>query len=335
MKGQIPQKQLDPDVYRRFYENAEDMLFLLDLSGRFIDVNPKFAQMLGYRHEELIGKNSRNIIHPADLHSLKSFFRSVLNGKRLKGEFRFINRDGSMVWIEITEWPVYEDGEIIRIEGIARNVTERKKLEENLKKRNEMLELLFKILRHDIANNMTSAINFHDLYSEVRDEGLLDNVKRCIERTISLIKEVEKVEKSMDSKIQDLYSLRTVIEKISENYPVDVRIAGNCSVLADEAIYAVFDNLIRNSVTHGKASRIDVKIQEDRNVCIITFSDDGVGIEDEIASKIFDEGFSSSGGKGLGLYIVRKVIEKYGGEIVLDRARKKGTTFIIKLRKQA
>ncbi len=333
MKGQTSQNQLDPEVYMRFYENAEDMLFLLDLSGRFIDVNPKFAQMLGYRHEELIGKNSRNIIHPADLQSLKGFFKSVLNGQRLKGEFRFINRDGSMVWIEITEWPVYEGGNVIRIEGIARNVTERKKLEENLKKRNEILELLFKILRHDIANNMTSAINFHDLYEEIREENLLNNVKKCIERTISLIKEVEEVEKSINSQIRERYSLKAIIEKISENYPVEVRFTGNCSVLADEAIYTVFDNLIRNSVTHGKASTIDVEIQEDDDVCIISFSDNGIGIDDDIASRIFDEGFSSSGGKGLGLYIVRKVIERYGGEIVLDKTRKEGTGFIIKLRK--
>ncbi len=326
--------KLDPEVYMRFYENAEDMLFLLDLSGRFIDVNPKFAEMLGYRYEELIGKTSRNIIHPDDFQALKDFFKSVLSGKSGKKEFRFINRDGSVVWIEISEWPVYEDGRIVRVEGIARNITERKRLEESLKKRNEVLELLFKILRHDIANNMTSALNYHELYSEIGEKSFLDGLRRSIERTISLIKEVEEVEKSINSEIKDRYSLRAVIEKISVNYPVEICFKGNCNIVADEAIYTVFENLIRNSVTHGKASRIDVEVEESEKHCFISFSDDGVGIDEEIADRIFDEGFSACGGKGLGLYIVRKVIEGYGGEIKLDKSKKNGARFIIKLKKE-
>ncbi len=325
--------KLDPEVYVRFYENAEDMLFLLDLSGRFIDVNPKFAQMLGYRHEELIGKTSRKIIHPEDFKSLKTFFKSVLSGNREKREFRFINRDGSVVWVEISEWPVYEDGKLIRIEGIARNITERKELEENLRKRNEILELLFKILRHDIANNMTSALNYHELYVEMGDRTLLDGLRRSIERTVSLIKEVEEVQKSMDSPFREKYSIRDIIEKISQNYPVKVNFSGNCSIMADDAIYTVFDNLIRNAVTHGKATKIDVEVREDHDHCLISFSDNGIGISDEIADRIFEEGFSSSGGKGLGLYIVRKVVEGYGGEIKLDKGRGGGARFLIKLKK--
>ncbi len=332
MRAQTTLK-LDPEVYVRFYENAEDMLFLLDLSGRFIDVNPKFAQMLGYRHEELVGRTSRKIIHPEDLESLKRFFKSVLSGNREKREFRFINRDGSVVWVEISEWPVYEDGKLIRIEGIARNVTERKELEESLRKRNEILELLFKILRHDIANNMTSALNYHELYVEMGDKAFLDGLRRSIERTVSLIREVEKVQKSMNSSLMEKYSLRDVVEKISQNYSVDVNFSGNCSIMADDAIYTVFDNLIRNAVTHGKATRIDVEVKEDDDYCLISFGDNGIGISEDIADRIFEEGFSSSGGKGLGLYIVRKIVEGYGGEIKLDKTRKNGAKFLIRLKK--
>ena len=326
-------EKLDPEVYVRFYENAEDMLFLLDPSGRFININPKFAQMLGYGHEELVGRSSKHIIHPEDFDSLKNFFKSVLSGNREKGEFRFINREGNVVWIEISEWPVYDDGKLVRIEGIARNVTERKKLEESLKKRNEILELLFKILRHDIANNMTSALNYLELYVEIEDKSFLSGIKRSLERTVSLIKEVEEVEKSIHADMREKYGLKTIVKKIASNYPVKVKFKGDCSIVADEAIYTVFDNLIRNAVTHGKASKIEVEVEEKDDCYLIMFADNGTGISEDIADRIFDEGFSSGGGKGLGLYIVRRVIERYGGEIKLDRTKKDGARFLIKLRK--
>ncbi len=82
--------------------------------------------------------------------------------------------------------------------------------------------------------------------------------------------------------------------------------------MADEHIKFVFDNLISNSVKHGNARRIFVQSGEGDGYYRIIFSDDGSGVDEAIASKIFEEGFST-GGSGIGLYIVKKLIERYGG----------------------
>lgn len=127
--------------YHRFYQNAEDMFFILDRRGRFLDVNPKFAELLGYTQEEILGNNSKAIILPEDLESIKEFFKKVVAGKSLRGEFRFVTKDGRVLWFEIVEWPVKENSEI-EVEGIVRDITEKKLLEENLRKSEEKYRII-------------------------------------------------------------------------------------------------------------------------------------------------------------------------------------------------
>jgi len=125
--------------YERFYKNAQDMFFIIDKNGRVVSVNPKFAEMLGYDVGELIGHTSRRLLHPDEVDSVKDFFTRVLNGESLRGEFRAVAKDGRILWFELVEWPVFDNGEIIGVEGIFREVTERVKMEEELKRLNKLL----------------------------------------------------------------------------------------------------------------------------------------------------------------------------------------------------
>ncbi len=112
----------------RFFMNARDIFFILDTKGRFVDLNPKFASLFGYEPEELIGKTSRNLVHPDDYVALKTFFRSVLERGEGVGEFRFVRRDGSIFWLELHEWRFDDE-----VEGIARDVTAKKEVERKLR----------------------------------------------------------------------------------------------------------------------------------------------------------------------------------------------------------
>ncbi|NHW24033.1 MAG: HAMP domain-containing histidine kinase, partial [Archaeoglobales archaeon] len=94
-----------------------------------------------------------------------------------------------------------------------------------------------------------------------------------------------------------------------------VNIDGNATVLANEGIYVVFDNLISNSIKHGKATKIFIKIKEGSSKILLEFLDNGNGVPAEIGDKIFEKGFSTSKSTGLGLYIVKKLLESYGGNV--------------------
>ncbi len=132
---EIQKKKLER--YGRFFKNAQDVFFILDRNGRFLDLNPKFAKMLGYKSEELIGHTSKRITHPDDLKGLKEYFKRVLDGETGRHEFRGITKDGEVRWFEVSEWCTNEG-----IEGIVRDITERKIMEKKLKESEEMFKTL-------------------------------------------------------------------------------------------------------------------------------------------------------------------------------------------------
>ena len=111
-------------------------------------------------------------------------------------------------------------------------------------------------------------------------------------------------------------------------------IKGKCKVLVDDTLESVFKNLISNSIKHGNATKIDIKISLEKNICTIKFSDNGAGIPDKIKKRIFDEGFyyGKAGHTGIGLHIVKKTIERYGGSISVENNKLIGAVFVIKLR---
>ncbi|RLI79053.1 hypothetical protein DRP05_05350 [Archaeoglobales archaeon] len=122
------------EEYKRFFDRAKDLFFVVDTKGRFIDLNPRYAEMLGYRKEELIGKTARVLSHPEDLENLKNNFLRVINGETVRFESRAITKDGRTIHLEFVEWPVFKDGKVVAVEGISRDITEKKKMEKELKK---------------------------------------------------------------------------------------------------------------------------------------------------------------------------------------------------------
>ena len=127
-----------------------------------------------------------------------------------------------------------------------------------------------------------------------------------------------------------------VINTISENYQnIQINLIGNCKVMAEDSLSSAIENLIRNAIDHGGVNQVDVIIEEEEKNCRIIVADQGYGVPDSIKGKIFDEGFhyGSTGKTGMGLFIARKIIESFGGQLTIEDNEPQGTRFIIILRK--
>jgi signal transduction histidine kinase len=101
--------------------------------------------------------------------------------------------------------------------------------------------------------------------------------------------------------------------------------------MADEVIYSIFENLIENSIKHGKADTVDIKVKTKEDAVEVLVNDNGTGIPDSIKKKVFDEGFSTSKG-GMGLYIVKTTMNRYGSIQVEDNDPH-GACFILRFKK--
>ena len=128
--------------YERFYKNAQDLFFIIGRDGRFTNVNPRFPELLGYEVHEIIGHTSKRLIHPEELDLVRDFFNRALKGETVRNEFRAVTKDGRVVWFDLVEWPVFKDGEVVEVEGIVREITERKRMEEELIKVNRLLSTI-------------------------------------------------------------------------------------------------------------------------------------------------------------------------------------------------
>jgi signal transduction histidine kinase len=220
---------------------------------------------------------------------------------------------------------------------LIKEVSEREKAEEELRISRERLKTASSILRHDITNDLVVIKSAVDIYREEGDDTMIDEIDKRVEKSIETIHHQRDQVKFLYSHADlDEYDLKEVLQKVLNNYPdLEISVTGKCKVYADNAIYSIFDNIIGNAVKHGKTYKLDIEIISDKEHCEIRFKDHGIGVPDEIKDKVFDEGFQygETGHTGIGLYIVRKTVEEYGGMVFIEDNTPQGAIFIIRLNK--
>jgi PAS domain S-box-containing protein len=317
-------------------DNTEDIVCLMDLNGIITFMSKSIEIHTGYKDFELVGKNIKDLLSPKSYDEAKNRI-----GLRLKGakdlpryEVEIISKNNEIIPFELNTSPIYVDEKLTSILIVARDITERKIAEDKIKSLNETIRIINKIMRHDILNDLTVVMTACDII-QVDDERLKLKMEKAIKKSVSLIENMRELESALVSE-EDLTSksLESIVKSVVKNYPdIKFNVTGDCTVLGDGAIYSVIDNIVRNAALHGKTDRIDISIQDN---CELRIADYGKGIPDDIKSKIFDEGesFGDTKGSGLGLYIVKKVIERYGGEITVEDNKPSGAVFVLKFRKE-
>ncbi len=231
--------------------------------------------------------------------------------------------------------------ESLRIEGddeiseLADSVNsalfELKKSRNELEKALENLKVINRVLRHDLLNDLTAIKGYSEIGVEVCEycRKIEERADKAV-RTIKLLRDVEETIKEVDLQV---FRLSEVIGDVMGNYEIEFEITGDADVLADNGIYSVFENLVNNSIKHGKSNRIVFEIIDEGEFVHVIMKDFGAGIPEESLDSIFDEGYSLSGSTGIGLYIVKKFIEKYGGKIEAETSEREGAVFHLYFKK--
>jgi DNA-binding response OmpR family regulator len=219
---------------------------------------------------------------------------------------------------------------------LKQEITERKKTEEELKSHRDHIKLINRILRHDIINDLFVIDTELQLYDTLNDDELLKKAAVRVNKSVELINKMRELE-TFTSSYHGLkrYSITEVLEEVIASYPtIAFSIEGGGRVLADESLNSVMDNIINNAVVHGKTDRIDIGIRVKGEFREVRIADHGTGIPDEIKESIFEENFvhGETGNTGLGLYIVRKAMENYGGSVHVEDNVPGGAVFVLALR---
>lgn len=259
------------------------------------------------------------------------------NGKKV-GAFcikdrrpRRFTKDKIVLLKNLAAWTELE----LNTHELSRAIEARQRVEIKVIQLNEILHLLHKSLKHDLLNNLTTIKGHIEMYLKNNDHKMLKSVLTAIDQGANSIKQMSELEAAVTTNTPlRQYDIKKVIKEISIYFPlIEFKIKGQGSVWADQAIISVIENIFRNAEIHGKTKRVDVTIKDNRDFVEIRVTDYGRGIPPRVQNKLFQEGFKygATGHTGLGLYIIKKTIERYGGEVGIKSLRPKGTTFILKL----
>jgi len=296
--------------------------------------------LTGYSPNDLIDNNTLSysqLIHPDDKDFVWEEVQTALKENRsFQIVYRIIDALGNEKWVWEKGRGVYNNNELLALEGFITDITDRKKLEKSLIQLNEILSLINKNLRHDVLNDLSVISGSIEVYKDCKDEKLLENALNAVDRSVELIRRMKELETLVTAGGGlKPYNLKDLVQSILEMKDIKYSIKGNCTVLGDDAFNSLIENLANNAINHGKADEINVFIEEKGDHCELRIANNGIKIPKEIKEKIFEEGFSygERKGSGLGLYIVRKTIERYGGNIRVEDNKPTGVVFILTLKK--
>lgn len=224
--------------------------------------------------------------------------------------------------------------------------TRNRLLAERVEEQRETLVLLTRLLRHDIRNDMM-AINGHaDLMAEhVTPEGQdsLEVISRRSDATVRLLEDADTLIETLDQAREydhvDLSSVLTEeITSIADSYPtveVQTDVPEDLVVVADGLVHQLFSNLLENAVAHNDPDDLTIRVDASHNggTIDVIVADDGSGIPEEIREDCFELGEQGAGsaGDGLGLYIVSRLADVYGGTVSLADHPDWGARFKVSL----
>ncbi len=306
----------------------------IDLDGSISTWNPAAEWIFGWR--EIDSLRPFSFLPDGEDEGIMAIKQRMLRGEKMVDvEVKKHLPDGTMKVISLSTAPIIDQGgKTGSIIVVASDITERKQMEERLIQLNEVLRLINGILRHDTLNELTVLNGSLEMYKRTQNDRFLTSATRAVNRSMEMIKRMKELEKiALSGGPLKTFDLAKVAEGVLKGYMIDFKIEGTCNVLADDALGSAIDNIVRNATIHGKADHIDVQIEKQDGTCSIRIADNGIGIPDELKDKVFQEGFSHgvNGGTGLGLYLVSKAVERYGGEVWVEDSIPHGATFVISL----
>jgi two-component system, cell cycle sensor histidine kinase and response regulator CckA len=351
--------------YRSLVESIPDIIFALDLDGSIAYIGPRWKKILGHDEIEVLGRYLIDFIPPEEHSFLIRVFKEVRNEKKNVEDIllQFCRKDGQLRYFSSSAAPMLDDqGQVAGTMGIARDITERRKLEEQLLQAQKMESIgnLAGGIAHDFNNLLGGILGYASFAKKKMSPKdplyhSLNSIERSATQAAELTKQLLGFARrgkyqvkpiNCNALVQDLarFLKRTMDKRINLKVELDPHlhlIEGDETQLQQSLINICLN--ARDAMPSGGILKIvtgnqtlsnnfDEKQGEGKkgDYVKITLSDTGIGMTPELCSQIFEPFFTtkeSGRGTGLGLSMVYGIIQNHGGYIELKSEPGQGTSF--------
>lgn len=350
-------------LYRNLVERMPDGVYKSTHDGRFVEVNPALVRMLGYdSKEELMAVDiaSELYFEPGDRENL-----TLLEQAHQLDIFRMRKKDGSEIWVEDHGWYTYEEsGKVLFHEGILRDITDRKRVEQQLqaqagelKELNAMKDKLFSIIAHDLRGPFNAILGLSDIlkenYRELEDQAIensLSAISEASRQAFTLLENLliwsqsqtgrlafNPVILSAQAEIRECVRIMNILAE-KKNISIRIIIPDHLTLLADRNMLGtILRNLIGNAIKFTpRNGRIMISARQESGNIIVEVEDTGIGISSEKMQKLFkpdrdliSQGTEREKGSGIGLILCKEFVERHQGKILVKSETGKGSLFSV------
>lgn len=370
--------------FRSLIENALDIVMILDLGGTINYVSPSVEKVLGYSATDLIGKNIVELIHPEDWTSLCSLPNADLNTnlntspmlcKRLTNpvdtselthliEFRHRHHDGSWRVLEAVGQPFIDSTNLPRSIINARDITERKRLDEirlALEREKELSALktrFFSMASHEFRTPLSTVLAAAQVLENCQDkwdnsEKRLRNLHRIqdsVKHTVQLLDDILTINRAETGKLEfnpkpldlNLYC-HHLVEEMRLSAGIQHTLTFTCQgtpilvCLDEKLLRSILSNLLSNAIKYspqGGDVHLTLEFEPDR--VLLQVQDQGIGIPINDQNQLFEpfhrgRNVRTIPGTGLGLVVVKKCVDLHQGTIQISSEVGVGTTCVVAL----
>jgi PAS domain S-box-containing protein len=340
-------------LFTQLFQNVPLAVVMLDDNGKVFQVNRGFEQMFGFDRTELRGQNLNDFIVPDELRNEGIDLNNLITSNQVVSiETIRKHRTGELVNVILCGVPVMLENQTIGIYGVYVDITDRKRVEEELKIRNTELDNFVYKVSHDLRAPLSSILGLVNLSRlPGNTDNPLDYIEIIGEKVQALdhfIGDVLSHSKNLKMEVNiNKVDLRNIIEQTftelgylegAQEMKRIIRVDGIDFFSDHWRISEIFRNLVSNAIKYRQLyinnPEIQIKIHIDHLRADISFADNGIGIDDTNLSRIFEMFYRAteqSDGSGIGLYIVKNAVEKLGGQINVSSKVGQGTRFNILL----